>query len=123
MKDAVGTQIGWQVHTSADVSNPLNVKSKLEDVFVLTPKERNSYIQFALGGQSWASNQIFGANDVPWCSVGGYDGSDYPAVSHRSQLLSSCMLTKPSPVRWTASSIASEVAARSPTDLDLSLIP
>ena len=118
MKDAGGIQIGWQVHTTADASHPLNVKSKLEDVFVLTPEEWNDYIQFTLGGQSWASNQKFGANDVPWCSVGGWDGSDYPSVSHRSQLPSSCMLTKPSTVRWTASSIASGTVASLPTLLD-----
>ena len=123
MKDAAGKQIDWQVHTSADASHPLNVMSKLEDVFVLTPEEWNDYIQFTLGGQSWASNQKFGANDVPWCSVGGWDGSDYPSVSHRSQLLSFCMLTKSSTVRWTANSIASGAVASLPTDLDLSLIP
>lgn len=94
MKDAAGTQIGWQVHTSADATDPLNLKSKLEDVFVLTPEEQNSYIQFTLGSLSWASNQNFGPTDLPWCSVGDYDGSDYPEVSHRSQPLASCMLTK-----------------------------
>ena len=104
MRDAAGTQIGWQVHTSADASHSLNVKSKLEDVFVLTPEEQHSYIQFTLGSQAWASNQQFKDTDVPWCSVGDYDGSDYPAVSHRSQFLSSRMLTKTSTVKWTASS-------------------
>lgn len=52
MKDAAGTQIGWQVHTAADATHPLDVKSKLEDVFVLTPEEQNSYIQYTLGGQA-----------------------------------------------------------------------
>lgn len=87
MKDANGGQIGWQVHTAAGATKPLNVKSKLEAVFVLTPEEQNDYIQFTLGDQSWASNQKFGANDVPSCTVGGWDGSDYPSVSHRSRFL------------------------------------
>ena len=123
MKDAAGTQIGWQVHTAADASHPLYVKSKLEDVFVITPEEQHSYIQFTLGGQSWASNQKFKDTDVPWCKVGDYDGSDYPAVSHRSQLLSSRMLTKTSTVRWTADSTVSGAAASLRMDLDISLIP
>ena len=65
----------------------------------------------------------FKETDVPWYSVGDYDGSDYSAVSHRSQLLSSRMLTNISTVRWTASSTVSGAAASLPTDLDLSLIP
>ena len=123
MKDAAGTQIGWQVHTAADASHPLNVKSKLEAVFVITPEEQHSYIQFTLGGQSWASNQKFGDKDVPFCKVGDYDGSDYPAVSHRSRLLSSRMLIKTSTVRWTASSTVIGAVASLPMDLDMLLIP
>ena len=122
MKDAAGAQIGWQVHTAADDSHPLYVKSKLEDVFVITPEEQHSYIQFTLGQQSWASNQQFKDTDVPWCSVGDYDGSDYPAVSHRSHFLASRMFTKPSTVRWIAGTTVSGVAANLPMDLDLSLI-
>ena len=88
MKDAVGTQIGWQVHTAADATSPLMVKSKLEDVFVITPEEQHSYIQYTLGSQSWPSNGNFQNGQVPRCTVGDYDASDYPAVSR--QTLSIC---------------------------------
>lgn len=84
MKDAAGTQIGWQVHTAADATSPLMVKSKLEDVFVITPEEQHSYIQYTLGSQSWPSNGNFANGQVPRCTVGGYDGSDYPAVSRQT---------------------------------------
>lgn len=65
MKDAAGTRMGWQVHTPADASNPLIVKSDLEDLFVLPPEEQHGYIQFTLGSQSRASDQDFEDTDVP----------------------------------------------------------
>lgn len=51
------------------------MKSKLQDLLVITPEEQNDYIQFALGSEQFASS---GAQ----CRVGGWDPKQfYPHVS------------------------------------------
>ena len=52
MRDAAGNQIGYQQNTAADADHPLHLTSKLEDVFVITPEEQGSYVQFTLDAQS-----------------------------------------------------------------------
>ena len=77
--DANRNTIGWQVHTQCSSSAPLSVKSKFENPMVVTPEAQNDYVQFTIGAQSWSSLWR-GPND-PYCKVGGWDGSDDPAVS------------------------------------------
>ena len=71
--------IGWQVHTDCSTAHPLSIESKLENPFVITPEARGDYVQFTVGSVSWPSSQ--GGPQEPNCNVGGWDGSDDPAVS------------------------------------------
>ncbi len=71
--------IGWQVHTDCSSAQSLSVNSKLEDPIVITPEAQGDYVQFTAGRDGWPSSQQ-GPTD-PSCRVGGWDGSDDPAVS------------------------------------------
>ena len=74
-------QIGFQPKTPAGDANPLAMTSQLPLTLVVTPEAQGDYIQFAYGAESWDTKTNYGANDMPRCSVGDYDGSDYPPVS------------------------------------------
>ena len=78
MFDNNHNQIGFVAKTKAGAGNSLRLNSKLEDPLVITPEERNDYIQFTLGAQAWPSSQDKG---MPKCTVGGWDGTDNPLVS------------------------------------------
>ncbi|KAL9087247.1 MAG: hypothetical protein Q9165_006741 [Trypethelium subeluteriae] len=75
-------QIGFQSRTGCDASTPVYVPSALEDDLSVIAESTHDYIAFSLPGQSWPSDGKFGPTDAhnP-CSVGGWDGSDYPSVS------------------------------------------
>ena len=82
--DNAKTQIGFQSRTPSQGDLSVAVSSLLEDDLIVTAESQNDYIAFSLPDQTWPSNGKFGPNDVQNpCSVGGWDGSDYPPVSFR----------------------------------------
>lgn len=74
-------EIGFQPRTRAGDAQPLGMTSMLPLILVVTPEAQNDYIQFAYGGESWRTNDEFGLDAVPSCSVGDWDGDAYPRVS------------------------------------------
>lgn len=72
-------EIGTLDRTGSDGDTPVTVSSALEDDLVVTAQSKNDYIAFSLADQRWPSNGKFGDGDTHNdCSVGGWDGSDYP---------------------------------------------
>ncbi|KAL1594347.1 hypothetical protein SLS60_010107 [Paraconiothyrium brasiliense] len=53
-----------------DDGNSYHFKSKLHNELVITGEHQNDYVQFTIGGLSWASNAPNGGGE---CSVGGWD--------------------------------------------------
>lgn len=85
MFDNAKNQIGYQARIGCDGSNLVSVPSALEDDLNVAAESQNDYVSFNLAAQTWPSNGDFGPGDTrnP-CSVGDWDGSDYPPVSFRS---------------------------------------
>ena len=80
--DNAKNQIGYQSRTGCDGSNLMSVPSALEDDLNVLAESENDYIAFSLAAQNWPSNGDFGPGDTPnQCSVGGWDGSNFPSVS------------------------------------------
>lgn len=80
--DNAKNQIGFQSRTGCDGSHPVSVPSALEDELNVVAESNHDYVAFSLAAQSWPSNGDFGPGDTPnQCSVGGWDGSDFPSVS------------------------------------------
>lgn len=75
--DVGGNQIGFQSVTEAGATNPLPVKSKLEDPLVVTPEHKGNYVQFALGTENFDSRQ-HDQTALSWCSTGGWDPREGP---------------------------------------------
>ncbi|KAI9671168.1 MAG: hypothetical protein M1817_003675 [Caeruleum heppii] len=70
--DAKKKEIGKVDRTDAQEGSPLELKSMLEDVLVITPDQGDDSIEFELGAQDWKSNydiETLGTD----CSVGGWD--------------------------------------------------
>ncbi|KAL8717462.1 MAG: hypothetical protein Q9181_008324, partial [Wetmoreana brouardii] len=76
--DVGNNQIGYQSTKQAGATDPLPVKSKLEDVLIVTPKHQHNYIQFTLGTEGFDSNQQ-DQTQLSWCSTGGWDPREGPA--------------------------------------------
>ena len=72
-RDVSGAQIGYVDRTVAGAGNPLMMKSKLENTLEVTPENQKDYIQFTLGGQSWATNKDNDESAPTYCKVGGWD--------------------------------------------------
>lgn len=53
--DVAGNQIGYVNRTIFAPTWPLRMKSKLEDLLVVTPQPQNDLLQFVLGQQNWTS--------------------------------------------------------------------
>lgn len=68
--------IGYHPPMNAGPNHPLRIISKLKDVMEVTPEAQGDYIQFTVGGASWKSTDT---DNYMGCSVGGWDGSDYPS--------------------------------------------
>ncbi|KAI4098029.1 MAG: hypothetical protein L6R37_006724 [Teloschistes peruensis] len=68
--DVGGNQIGFQSVTEAGATNPLPVKSKLEDPLVVTPEHKGNYVQFALGTENFDSRQ-HDQTALSWCRLVG----------------------------------------------------
>ena len=75
--DVAGKQIGYQKATEAGATDPLSVRSKLEDPLVVTPEHRHNYVQFALGTENFDSRQQ-DQTGLAWCSTGGWDPKEGP---------------------------------------------
>lgn len=74
------TEIGTLDRTGCDGKNPVTVSSALEDDLVVKAESQNDYVAFTLANQLWPSNGEFGNGDMHnQCSVGGWDGTDFPA--------------------------------------------
>lgn len=73
-------EIGTLDRTGTDGDTAATVFSALEDDLIVLAESKHDYIAFTLGDQSWPSNGKFGSMDAhnP-CSVGGWDGSDFPS--------------------------------------------
>lgn len=80
-------EIGFQPRIEAGNAHPLGMTSGLPLVLVVTPEAEHDYIQFAYGSEFWATNDDDTGSDVPNCSVGKWDGSDYPSVSLKALIL------------------------------------
>ncbi|KAI4952592.1 hypothetical protein J4E91_003064 [Alternaria rosae] len=72
MWDASGAQIGHVDKTKAGAGNTLMMKSKLEKTLEVTPENQHNYIQFTLGGQSWATNKDNDESAPAYCNVGDW---------------------------------------------------
>lgn len=72
MWDVSGAQIGHVDKTKAGAGNTLMMKSKLEKTLEVTPENQHDYIQFTLGGQSWATNKDNDESAPAYCNVGGW---------------------------------------------------
>ena len=80
--DDAKTKIGYQSRVGCDGSHLVSVPSALEDDLNVLAESENDYVAFNLAAQEWPSNGDFGPGDTHnLCSVGDWDGSDYPAVS------------------------------------------
>ncbi|KAL8706771.1 MAG: hypothetical protein Q9201_000197 [Fulgogasparrea decipioides] len=76
--DVGGNQIGYQRAKQAGATDPLSVKSKLEDVLIVTPEHQKNYVQFTLGTENFDSKQQ-DQTQPSWCSTGGWDPREGPA--------------------------------------------
>ncbi|KAI4193781.1 MAG: hypothetical protein LQ350_008145 [Teloschistes chrysophthalmus] len=74
--------IGWLPHTKDSNKMTWNVVSRLEDPMEVTPESQNDYVQFTLPGQSWRTDKATDQSKLPNCSVGHWNCSDEPCVSH-----------------------------------------
>ncbi|KAI4866589.1 hypothetical protein F4820DRAFT_468786 [Hypoxylon rubiginosum] len=70
-----GDTIGYHPPMNAGPDHPLRIVSRLKDVMEVTPESQGDYIQFTVGGTSWTS----GDTGDTGCSVGKWDGSNYPS--------------------------------------------
>ncbi|KAL8910198.1 MAG: hypothetical protein Q9171_004496 [Xanthocarpia ochracea] len=70
--DVGGNNIGFQPRAEAGATKPLSVKSKLEDVLIVTPQHQGDYVQFQLGKEAFDTTQQ-DEEEFYWCSVGGWD--------------------------------------------------
>lgn len=79
--DAAKNQIGFQSRVGSQGDTPVAVPSLLEDDLIVRAESQHDYIAFELPQQTWPSDGKFGTYDAhnP-CSVGGWDGSDWPSV-------------------------------------------
>ncbi|KAI4197889.1 MAG: hypothetical protein LQ350_005648 [Teloschistes chrysophthalmus] len=80
--DVGGNKIGFQSVKVAGATDPLPVKSKLEDLLIVTPEHRGNYIQFTLGTENFNSRQS-DQMALAWCNTGGWDPREGPSCGGR----------------------------------------
>ncbi|KAL8812727.1 MAG: hypothetical protein Q9223_002253 [Gallowayella weberi] len=80
--DVGGNKIGFQSVKEAGATDPLPVKSKLEDPLIVTPEHQHDYIQFALGTEKFDSRQ-HDQTALSWCDTGGWDPREGPTCGGR----------------------------------------